>query len=490
VELSIEQAIRIAQTRSELVASAQAGVIRADAGKVRARSPLYPQVSAFANYQRLVYSQFRGAFANLPSVPGAPNLSSLFTSLPFGTFNTWQMGASLSQNLYTGGRVLASIRLADHNSELADSNLLSVRASTVLDMADAYLQAILTERLVEIAQETVGQSEEILKLTRVGEQVGARPEFEVLRAEVDLQQAKTNLVRSEVDRDTAMLRLKQLLEIPPDQPLKLTEVLGDELDPSVATIAREVAGIPPQSPPKRAAVIQAEELVRIREASVDIAKSQWVPNVSLTSNFSFVAYPPEFLPGNGEFRPDWAIVLGVQLPLFTGLRITGDVKAARADMIEAAAQLRQTEEISRLDAMVSRRQLEAAQSVWETSAGIVLEARRAYELAQLRYEKGASSQLELLSTQIQYQQALVTRATAARELQIARVRVELLPNLPLGLASGLGAAGTAQGAARTVVESAPQAPTTGGLPASAAPGTAAPAATTPGGGGTPGRIGY
>jgi outer membrane protein TolC len=318
--------------------------------------------------------------------------------------------------------------------------------------------------------------------------VGARPEFEVLRAEVDLQQAKTNLVRSEVDRDTAMLRLKQLLELPPDQPLTLTGSLGDELDPSVATIAREVAGIPPEAPGKRAAVVQAEELVRIREASVDIATAQWVPSVNLTSTFSFVAYPPELLPGNAEFRPDWAVVLGLQFPLFTGMRITGDVKAARADMIEAAAQLRQTEEISRLDAMVSKRQLEAAQSVWETSAGIVYEAKRAYELAELRYEKGASSQLELLSTRIQYQQALVTRATAARELQIARVRVELLPNLPLGLASGLGAAGTSQGAARTVIESAPQAPTTGALPAGAAP-AAAPAGSTPGGG-TPGRIGY
>jgi outer membrane protein TolC len=69
---------------------------------------------------------------------------------------------------------------------------------------------------------------------------------------------------------------------------------------------------------------------------------------------------------------------------------------------------------------------------WESSAGTVQQANRAYEIADVRYGAGVSTQLELSDARVQRQQAEANRALAARDLQVARARVALLPDLPVG----------------------------------------------------------
>ena len=74
-------------------------------------------------------------------------------------------------------------------------------------------------------------------------------------------------------------------------------------------------------------------------------------------------------------------------------------------------------------------------------AGTVQQASRAYEIADVRYRAGVSTQLELSDSRLLLQQAEANRALAARDLQVARARVALLPELPLGAGdAGCGAA--------------------------------------------------
>ena len=71
----------------------------------------------------------------------------------------------------------------------------------------------------------------------------------------------------------------------------------------------------------------------------------------------------------------------------------------------------------------------------KASEGTASQASRAYQIADLRFREGVSTQTELLDARIALEQASVNRAQAARDLQIARVRVALLAELPLSGAS-------------------------------------------------------
>jgi outer membrane protein TolC len=104
---------------------------------------------------------------------------------------------------------------------------------------------------------------------------------------------------------------------------------------------------------------------------------------------------------------------------------------ARADAEEARLRLRQARELAALDNRSTAATLEAAEAAWAASAGVVSQAQRAYEIAEVRYREGLSTQTELGDARVQLQQALANRAQSARDLQVARVRTALLGDLPV-----------------------------------------------------------
>ncbi len=104
---------------------------------------------------------------------------------------------------------------------------------------------------------------------------------------------------------------------------------------------------------------------------------------------------------------------------------------AKASLEEARLRHRQTVKAAQLDSRSAMDQLQSAVANWRASEGTAAQATRAYQIADIRFREGISTQTELLDSRIALQQAEVNRAQAARDLQIARVRVGLLPDLPL-----------------------------------------------------------
>jgi hypothetical protein len=121
----------------------------------------------------------------------------------------------------------------------------------------------------------------------------------------------------------------------------------------------------------------------------------------------------------------------VSVPILTGGRIKAEEVEARADIDESKARLQLTKELADLDGASARAELRAARAEWEASAGTIQQATRAFEIAELRYREGLSTQLELADSRLLLAQARFNRARAARDLQMTRVRFALLPELPL-----------------------------------------------------------
>src|SRR5207253_6499725 len=97
------------------------------------------------------------------------------------------------------------------------------------------------------------------------------------------------------------------------------------------------------------------------------------------------------------------------------------------------ATLQATRSAAQLDTRTALQQLETARAQWQASAGTVEQATRAYSIAEIRYREGLSTQTELADSRILLQQAEANRAQAARDLQIAQLRMALLPDLPLSV---------------------------------------------------------
>jgi outer membrane protein TolC len=439
---------------------ARAGVDRAGGEQTRARSDLFPQLSGSASYDRALASEFSGILGNGSLEPCPPFIANPQASvevrlaeleravdcgatgpesqlgkleeLPFGRTNTYRFNLSFSQNLYSGGRIRAQTAAANASRQNAEITLASTRAQLMLDVVRAYYDAALTDRLVEIAEATYKQADATYQQTQVGFKAGSQPEFELLRAQVARDNQRPGVIRRRAEREIAFLRLKQLLEIPGSEQISLTVPLeADTLAPpaglaGVVLAADTVPDVP------RATVRQAETSLQQSEAGVTIARAQRLPNVSLTSSYGEVAYPSGAFPGAESFRRNWTVGAIVDVPILTGGRLKADEVIARADARESQARLQQTRELALLDTQSAYAELRGSQAAWEASAGTVQQAQRAYEIADLRYREGVSTQLELSDARLLLAQSQASRAQAARDLQVARARVTLLPDLPLG----------------------------------------------------------
>lgn len=483
--LTLEQALEIAEQTSESVAASQAGVRRTTAEIARARSGGRPQLSAAASYDRALASEFSGVFdsgsftrcdpfslnpaapldARVTEIERAIDCGAIGSSffggggsgdgdgdesvdLPFGRENTWRISLSLSQSIYSGGRLGALADVAAAGRDSADLALRGAIAQLRFDVTQAYYDAALSDRLVAIAEATLAQADDTLRLAQASFDAGAQPEFELLRARVARDNQRPALIRQRANGEVALLRLKQLLDLPPDAPLILaTALTADSLPPPspfAETLARMNAITLPAPAPlpaaearpaERTAVREADAAVRLREAALEAAHAERRPSVSLTSNFSQVAYPSGFFP-TGDFRTNWTVGAIMQVPLLTGGRLAAETAIARADLEQSQAQRRQVAELAALDSRSAWAELVAAQAAWEASTGTIQQAARAYDIAEVRYGAGVSTQLELTDARVLLQQAEVNRAQAARDLQVARARLALLPDLPLGGSGG------------------------------------------------------
>lgn len=420
--LTLNEALALAEAQSEQVAMARAGITRAAGGELLVRSERRPQLSGSVSYDRALASEFSGLFDNADGFGSGEG----FDDLPFGRANTYRLNLSFSQSLYTGGRLAAQERQAQLASANASLGLKTTRAQLTFDVARAFYDAALADRFVAIAEATLAQAGQAFEQTRAQREAGRVSEFELLRSQVARDTLQPQVIRQRANRDVAYMRLRQLLDLPAEA-VQLAANLDDDPLPPEALFAvplarAEVAGA------GRAAIDEARLLVQIREAAVDVVRAQRKPTFSVTSAYGNVAYPTWF--PTGDIRTNWTVSVGGSVPLFTGGRIAAQETVARADVDEGRAQLQLTQELALLDAESARRDLTAATAAWEATGGTIQQAQRAYEIAELRFSEGVGTQLELSDARLLLQQALANRVQAARDLQVSRARLALLPDLP------------------------------------------------------------
>lgn len=460
LKLSLRDAVAAADSASEAVGIARAGVAGARGRLRQAESGRLPQLSGSASYTRTLASQFSSFASDAPGAadtiaapidcarftprPGLPigeRLDSLergldcvanggggldFGALPFGQANAWRFGLELQQTLFNRS-LAATISGARAGEDQAEAAYRSARAGAILEVATGYLDAQLSERLLAIADSTLAQAERTYRdMARAGD-VGNAAEFDVLRAQVARDNQRPIVAERRSARDVAMIRLRQLLDLPADQPLELVTSLDDTTTIPLPGFVADV----PSDPDRRAPVRQAEAAFRAATAAHRAARDARWPTLALTSSYAQLAYPRDPL-RFGTFLSDWTVGVQLSVPLFTGGRLAGSAAEAEANAVAARLRWQQTRELALSDDAEIESRLGAAELSYAASGATVASAERAYHIAELRLREGLSTLTDLAEVRLQLQQAEANRAQAARDLRLARLRYRLLGDLPLG----------------------------------------------------------
>ena len=448
--ISLGDALRMAASVSHSVRAADAGVLRARGLQAQARSQYFPQLGATAGYQRTLQSQFQEISKRDEPSGGSSGSSDSSGTGGFGSIGkifsspvTETVSLNFSQSLFTAGRLASASAAAGAARTAAEIGLDASRAQMSLDVAQAYYDAVAAERVAEIADSTLAQADRSLQHTSLAYEVGSASEFDFLRARVARDNQKPVVIQSRGSSEIAMLRLRQLLGISLAQPIALTTTIRDEgvaaapaasINQPIDVPGSDRAIMPDTSVARRSSVRQAVASLGAQRAALRAASWQRLPSVQVTSTYQRFGYPSDgalFPNSFGLFYPNWTMTAGFSFPIFTGGRISGDRMVAEANVTEAEESLAQAREYAALDARTAVVQLAQAQAAYAASVGTDEQAAKAYGIAEVRQQEGISTQVELQQARTQYEQARLNRVVAAKDLEIARLRVALLKDLPL-----------------------------------------------------------
>lgn len=444
LRLSLEDALGLALGESQEIQLARSQVEAAKAQIGVARSVLFPQINATLGFTKTFASAFDsggGSAFTLPDslrfepnpdlplaervayledrapIAGLMGIGALFGDLPFGQENAYSATLSGEQMIWSGGRTGAGLRIARSSRDAAGFTLSEETADLELQVRTAYFQALLAEELEAISAAAVEQAEAFLEQEQLRLTSGRASDLDVMRAEVELENLRPQLVAARNAAGLARLNLKRLTDIPASQPLQLTTTLEEGDGPIPTEPDAAVVEI------NRASVSAAESRVTIAEANVTIVKGAYLPNVSVRMNYGKQAFPSEIFQLDNDWRTDWTASLNVSVPIFNGFRRRAEVAEARVQVDQARLQVAQLREAVQLEYQQARGERERARAAIEARTRTVDQAQRVHDLTVLRYDQGLATQLEVTDARLALLQSRTNLAQAITDYRIADATV-------------------------------------------------------------------
>ena len=458
MELTLSEALARALGENPEVRTAEAQVDYAESQSRSAWSNALPQFNTQLVYQRALRSVYQGMDFSLPDSmkfspdPSAPltdrvkyledktglaalgALGSLFSNMPFGQANTWIAGLSVTQPIFTGGRIRSGIVMAADAADAARYSLDETRSEIALQVKVGYYDGQLAERSVAIMQQSLDLAREHLREVKLRFDAGRASELDTLRAAVDASNLEPQLLAVRNARELAYLNLKRLLKLPAEAPLALTTELRATTRAGTPVVDVQLPSVPDAQPEldRRGAMQAAGRAVDIGHSQVSMARAAFLPTIAFSGAFNRMAYPGSIrFPYGNEWRDDWSVSLAVSYPLFQGLRRSADLDAAHAQLRQAQVQHDELRDGVRIQYQQARGEFERGKAQIAAAVRTAAQAQKVYDLTELRYQEGLATQLDVSSARLALQQARINEAQAYHDAYAALAQAERALGMPL-----------------------------------------------------------
>jgi HAE1 family hydrophobic/amphiphilic exporter-1 len=350
-----------------------------------------------------------------PSLLNSPSFDSFPPELrdslrPFPA-NLFDGAVQLRQTLFSF-KIGKAVRAARLSTDLADQEVKRARQSVALLAVRAYNEYVVSLEKAAVAQKAVRQKERHAEMAQNRRTAGVATELDVLRSRVDLENARTVLLRLRGGADIARARLNAVMVRPVDTPIEPADGLAYV---PFEVEAEEAVRAAWSERPEAKAIVLSE---RIYDELVGVAAAEHMPSLEF-----FGAYGWSTRETGNFFEGDfsrWSAAVTLTVPVFDGFRTRGKVAQARAERNKVTQDRVALENQIRLEAREAVDRLTVARSVLEAAELNVSQAARALEMTEANYRYGAATTLDVLDAQAALTVAESTRIEGLFEHANAR----------------------------------------------------------------------
>lgn len=316
-------------------------------------------------------------------------------------------GGSLSilQPVYTGGRVLESIRMAQHQQALAGNQAKALNDAVCYQTDIQYWSAVARQEIVDVAEDFRNSIAALVKTIKERVEVGLVDPQDLLMAEVKLNEAEYQLLQAQSNFETGRMALNSMIGVRLEQPTELDAqipivVVSDSLWLSTGMGRPEIQ--------------MAYDKIRIAESTKKLNDSQFKPQfyVGVEGSYSSPGYNFK-----KDLDPNYAVYAKVSVPNFEWGKRRSEKRVSSFRIGMAEDNLNKVVDRVELEVSVARKALSQAIERVRLSESSLAKAEENEAKAVERYNEGKVSVVEVIDAQTYRQTSQVNYVQAKAAAQ-------------------------------------------------------------------------
>jgi outer membrane protein len=410
LKLTIEQAVEIGLKNSKPLGLATEAVERARGRVSEQRAGFNPSLGATATFTRLD----QGSTVTFPDQNGNP------TTIPIVRQNqkALQLQGNLPIDLF--GLIRTAVQQQQFLEIAARLDVNRTRNQTVLDIKNAYYDVLRAKAFVGVADQTLSNAKDRLRIAEVTLRNGTGTRFDVLRAETEVANAQQGVIVAKNRVNLTTATLNNVLGLDQNTPTDTTEAV------EMSEPAKDFNSAVSEAYQKRPEIVEGDANIRAAQKGITLARRSTMPTVGAGVNF-------QYQPDAGGFAPkttSWAAVATLTVPIFEQGLARARERQARSDVRSAEINKQATQDTVALEVRQAFLALAEAQDRLAVTTAALTQAQEQYRLAKVRFEEGvtavpgASPLLEIGDAQSALTQAQNNKVSAQYDVQNSRARLD------------------------------------------------------------------
>ena len=380
-KLSIEDCLKLTLVNNKTLQKVLEEKKFAKGEELKSYSAMLPTVSLSGNYMR-------------------KDQISTLGSTSIGSLNNYSVGLNVSQPLFAGGSIIATINSARLSSLLTDQTVRAAFEDAIYSANHLYYDVLVNQHLMEVSADSVRSAEAHLDSVKKKRQSGVASDFDVLRAEVEVSNFKTLYIQAKNSINIAKASLLKAMGVSQDSEVMLTDELV--YMPSDVNMADAVEAAYKNRPD----LFGRQFDITLQNELLNIAKSRYFPTIN-ANNTDTWANPDPHSSTNIKWGHAQQAGVSGSLPIFDGFSRKGEVMQQRARLTQAHINLTDAEETALFELAKAKLSIEDAAESIESQKLNLANTEEALRLAEVGYKEGINTQVETIDAQ-----AAVTRARA------------------------------------------------------------------------------
>jgi outer membrane protein len=399
--LTLKESIQLALERNLQVQVAKEEITFAQERRKEARTGFLPKFLADYSYRR-------------PSEKTATFGGQTFVN---EDQNQYRFTGTVAQPLFTGFETLSTYQLADMGLDVAKIQLERTRLDLILRVKEAYLEIVRADKLREVAEQSVKQLKEGVRVAENFVKVGLSPKVDLLDAETRLGQAELQLIRAMNALRVARARLNTILREPIDNSFEVVDVLTTEPYKRTYQASQEIAL------QHRPELLEAEKNVAIAEKEITRIKSDYYPDINLSVNYYRRGDDPTVDGSEYVDRENWDIVAGATWTFFEWGKTRYAANQQRVRLRQAKEDFAQIKDSILLEVKTAFLTLQAAEEGIRVAQKQVVSAEENFRISQERYKEQVATATEVLDAQTRLTEAKTNYTDALVILNLAQANL-------------------------------------------------------------------